>query len=395
MVKKGNRTLIFVVIIALVVGGAFVGILSANKVATPGKLQSLPFNIRNYTTISALFNPLTGLDVASATTAPAISCSLTNNGHLMGTDGSDFKVDSATGLWSPTYQSLVIPYNGATLANTKIIVYLYCAPSTLASYNYYPFLTGGSVTMSFKGRDSSQTLQITQAAQTQTVSPANVNGVSIPIATFTIPASAIQAGVGQTVNDYYSQQLATLTGTLIFKQGQQSYQLPATYTISPLYTAYSFLVKGTGTNSMKQPNTYVAPICTTQQFNSGYTIVSGQCVAPGQQPPNSVYCADGSVAPNGQLSQCSTPSTPGTCQAPNIQTAYGCLPQTPAPGTTPGSTTTPQIPNLPIPPLDLNSLQAQVMANLGWIVLIAGVVVGVKILHAMYGKKKGGITLSE
>ncbi|MDE1868340.1 MAG: hypothetical protein KGI08_11620, partial [Thaumarchaeota archaeon] len=125
---------------------------------------------------------------------------------------------------------------------------------------------------------------------------------------------------------------------------------------------------------------------------------SGSGSSSSGQPQNPVYCADGSIAPNGQLSQCSTPSTPGSCQAPNIQTAYGCLPQTPAPGTTPGSPNnpnSPQIPNLPIPPLDLNSLQSQVMANLGWIVLIIGAVIGVKILHAMYGGKKGGITLSE
>ncbi|MDE1867681.1 MAG: hypothetical protein KGI08_08245, partial [Thaumarchaeota archaeon] len=132
MVKRGNQKLIFVVIVSIIVGASLIGVLSVTKIATPGKLQSLPFNIKNYTSLSALFNPLTGLDV-TGTPAPAISCSLTNNGHLLGTDGSDYKVDTNTGMFSPTYQALINPYNGATLSSVKIIVYLYCSPSTLAS----------------------------------------------------------------------------------------------------------------------------------------------------------------------------------------------------------------------------------------------------------------------
>ncbi len=222
---------------------------------------------------SVSFQPFNALSVIGTTSS--LTCSLTNNGHVIGTDGSDTYTNSATNLFQPTYDSLVNPYNSKTLSQVKFIVYLYCQPfsSVLASAGYHPYLTGGTISMQFKAIDSSGTLRLVGSSQTISVNPAQVDvGTnSIPIATFTIPASAIQSAVGQKSIDFNSLNYAVTSGTLYFKQKLVSSQLTATYTMQPLTTNYWLTVKGTGQVTTPVPTTPVpiTPTITTSLGCSG------------------------------------------------------------------------------------------------------------------------------
>ena len=225
-------------------------------------VKSLKLGISNYLNIPATFDPIAGLDVTGLTPAPAISCTLTNNVHLIGTDGSDYALNTATNYFQPYFDSIVNPYNNAPVDHIDVKVYLYCAKSTLSQYNYYPYLTGGTLTVNFLARDVNGHNQ--QAwGYNQNVNTGEPNGSSMLIAEFNEPVSAINAIANTAGVNYVSQQTITTTGTLNFKQNLQAAQLTATYTLSGLSTYYGFQVNSP-TGSSQSTQQYVTMVTPSQ-----------------------------------------------------------------------------------------------------------------------------------
>lgn len=232
--KHVARLFYFTLTMLLVLSGLVIYGLSNSSI-------SFPFGLKDYLNTQDYFSPFTGLDIVSSSVpAPGISCSLTNNVHLIGTDGSDYDVPTAGPMFTPVANSLV-PYSGATLDHVTVYVYLYCNASTLTQYGYYPYLVGGNVGMTFYTHDANGILRISQPIQYVNIptTPMQINGISVKIASFTEPASAINSVMGANFSpSSYSVQNAVTSGVLQF---QQKPNLPPTYTysITPLLTAYS------------------------------------------------------------------------------------------------------------------------------------------------------------
>lgn len=225
---------------------------------------SLQRGISNYMNIPATFNPTTGLDVVGTTPAPAIFCTLTNNVHLIGTDGSDYALNSATSYFQPYFDSVVNPYNNAPIDHIDVKVYLYCKPSTLSQYNYYPYLTSGTLNVQFNARDVNGVSH--QAwGYNQNVTPGEPNGSSMLVAEFNEPVSAINAVVNTAGTNYVSQQSVITTGNLIFKQ-KLSDTISATYTLSGLDTYYGFQINSP--SGSQQPTQQYVNMITPSQSQS-------------------------------------------------------------------------------------------------------------------------------
>lgn len=299
-----------IAIIIAIAATATVGTLFAIAYATynPTSTASLPFqvfngiNIGDYFQTSLSSSSLSVVPTTSTgTPAPAITgCVITNDVHLRANDGSDYPLSSSSGPWSPTYPASVInnPYNGKTLSTVNIIVDLYCNPSTLAQYNYYPNLTGGTVNVSLQAKDPSGNT-ITIFSSSQQIDPAIVNGVTIPIAQFSVSASQISVALPTSPSNYLSQQSVITSGTLNFKQGPQAYQLTATHIINPLYTSFGLLISPSGSTSSQttstQPVSPVPAVTLSNQPTTQYAPVAPPTSTPVSCPSNTVSISNSCV----------------------------------------------------------------------------------------------------
>lgn len=242
-----ENTKLLGIIIAVAITGTVGGLfLIAYTTYFPPSIQSIPFTLYNGINIGDYFaTPLsTSFSVVSdtPTIAPAITgCKLTNDIHLIATDGSDYGLSSSSSVFSATYSVVSNAYNGKNLDSVFVNVNLYCDPSTLSQYNYFPNLTGGFVNVVLQGRTPSGNL-VNIYNSGQSVKTVTVNGQTATIATFVIPAYQIASTLPSSNSNYYSQQNVVTTGTLYFKQNLQIPQPTATHVISPLYTSFSFLI---------------------------------------------------------------------------------------------------------------------------------------------------------
>lgn len=226
-----------------------------------GYVQTQSQKISNFMTGIDIFNPLTGLDVAGSSPAPAIACTITNNVHIIGTDGSTYTLNSATDYFSPVYNSVVNAYNNVPVDHIDVRVYLYCKASTLSQYGYYPYLTGGTINVEFKSTDVSNTKQHAWGYN-QNVNAGEPNGASMLIAEFNEPVSAINTVANTASVDYTSLQDITTTGNLIFKQ-KLSQNTQATYTLTPLHTYFGFLIQNP-TGTQQKTSQYINMISPNQ-----------------------------------------------------------------------------------------------------------------------------------
>lgn len=237
---KRNTKIIGIAVVAIIIGVFLIpSVQSSVQIPFTGMQQGI--NIGSY------FDPFATVGAP----APAIACSLTNNVHLISTNNADFSLSNTSPIWSPLYYNLIIPYNGYTLDHVLVKIYLYCSPSKLTQYNYYPYLTGGSLSVSYIGRDtggiahhlltvSPSISPIGSGGQSLSL-PLNANGQSIEIAQVSIPASTINNGLPSSSIDYLSLQNIETTGTLNFKQNLAN-SITAVENLSPLYTSFSYTV---------------------------------------------------------------------------------------------------------------------------------------------------------
>lgn len=250
MAKRRNHKVWFVIILLIVSVASFYGIQTFYP-SGGAQTQNFPFNVKNAVSTQFVFNPF-ALSVVG-TPAPAISCSLTNDVHLLGTDGSDTKLSSTSSMFTPTYQ-LVNPNNGATLSGLKINVYLWCNTSTLSQYNYYPYLIGGNLQTNVLAHDASGFSRLVTSHPFAIQSTQQVNGISVLLYSFNVSASDIQTIVGQNPQGFYSVNWVTTTGSLIFKQNLAN-SIQATYNIpnnQGVITAFSLKIPSTATSTQTQ-----------------------------------------------------------------------------------------------------------------------------------------------
>jgi hypothetical protein len=278
--KKNKRNIILLGIVAVL------GFFIYSQVS-----PTVPSNsaILNGVNIADYFAPFSTLSL-TGTPAPAISCSITNNVGMKGTDYSIYTVSTATPIFQPTYQQLINPYNGATASTEIVKIFLYCDPSpaSYAKYGDYPYLVGGSVTIQFNAKESQsgyQRVVSTSVIQVNPVDangnplslPTNFSGKSIQIATVTIPVSSIQSVILPTSTDFYSLQQVVTTGNLVFKMNPAN-TITATHQISPLYTSFSYLSKATvKATPSPTPSTPTTPTSTTINCPTGTIPINGVC----------------------------------------------------------------------------------------------------------------------
>lgn len=257
ILNKKTIMLLSGIVAAIVIGSLFaVSYGSYFDMST----ASIPFPVYNGINIGDYFAaPTTGLSVIPSsgvgdTPAPAITgCKITNDVNLVATDGTSYSLSNTSPPFSPMYSVVSNPYNGKTMSSVLVNVNLYCDPSTLVKYNYYPYLTGGTISVMLQGRGPTQAM-MTEFTGSQSVSAALVNGQTVQIAQFSIPISQVSSVLPTSPSNYYSQQNVVTTGILYFKQGQQAFQQTATHVVSPLYTSFSFLISpSVGVSSQPQP----------------------------------------------------------------------------------------------------------------------------------------------
>ena len=218
---------------------------------------------------------LNGQTGTGITTAPAINCSLENIVQVEANDGSIHTLTSFSSGWSPTADTLIDPYNKKVVKDILVNVHLYCSPSTLAQYGYYPYLTGGTVGVELSSRDSNGIFSSGKGANFN-IAPALINGKDIIIATAVYPASSIPQQSG----DYYSQQKVVTTGNLQFKQKLAPSQLTFTHSISGLFTTFDILVSNTSTSPVASYSSSSNQQCMYGMSSSGFCNPKPSCSYP-------------------------------------------------------------------------------------------------------------------
>lgn len=209
----------------------------------------------------------------TGTPAPAISCSITNNVHLIGTDNSDYSVSDSGKMFSPLL-NLVVPSTGKILDHVNVKIFIYCntPPSPYSQYGYAPYLTGGSLSLQVQVHDVNGLLRNVGTYQTSVSAISSaISGSSIQIASFSIPASSIYAVTGAS-SGFLTDVNAITGGTLTFIESKSTSQLVATAQLNPVASYFGLQVNPSTTSSTTSMNTQQSIAITSPTASSNYQL---------------------------------------------------------------------------------------------------------------------------